>query len=177
MKSVPAVVGIAGKARTGKNTLADFIEAQYGGYQYSMAAPLRRMLKAGFGIDMDDPYWTARKEEPIAAFEKSPRQLLQTLGTEWGRQAVHPDTWVILATDVLRKRGAGMIVTDIRFENEAAWVRRMGGKVIHLTRTAAPGVNEHVSEAGVIKAPSDIEFFNNGTLEEMQYAVSKLFPL
>lgn len=175
MKHMPPLIAIAGKARTGKNTLADFIEAQYGGYQYSFAAPIKRMLKAGLNIDMEDPFWSERKEQVIPAVGRSPRELMQTLGTEWGRQLVHPDVWVTLAADVLRKRGPGMIIADMRFENEAAWVRKLGGTVIHIQRESAAAVNPHKSEDGVIKHPSDIEFFNNGSLEAMQYAVSKLF--
>ncbi|MDQ3273756.1 MAG: deoxynucleotide monophosphate kinase [Actinomycetota bacterium] len=175
MKHLPKVIGIAGKARTGKNTMANFIEAQYGGYQYSMAAPIRRMLKAGLNVDMDDPWWAERKEKNIPAIGKSPRQLMQTLGTEWGRQLIEPSIWITLALDVLRKRGPGMIVPDIRFENEAAWVRKMGGTVIHLSRKNAPGINPHVSENALLSAPSDIQFYNDAGLEEMQHAVSKLF--
>lgn len=171
----PMLIGVAGKARSGKNTTADFIEAQYGGYQYSFANPLRAMLKAGFGIDLDIAYWQDRKENEIPALGKSPRQMMQTLGTEWGRQLVHPDLWVILAADKLRQRGGGMIVTDVRFENEATWIRKMQGVVIHVTRESASTVAAHTSENGLQVHPQDIQLVNNGGLEELQHTVSRLF--
>lgn len=171
----PKLIGIAGKARSGKNTTADFIQAQYGGYQYSFAAPLRRMLKAGFGIDLDTDYWIQRKEQTIPALGKSPREMMQTLGTEWGRELVHPHVWLVLAQDALNQRGPGMIVTDVRFENEAAWVRKLGGTVLHVSRKEAPGVAEHASESGVLVGAEDIQLFNDGGLEDLQFAVSKLF--
>lgn len=171
----PKLIGICGRARSGKNTTADFIQAQYGGYQYSFAQPLRKMLAAGFGIELGTAYWDKRKEEAIPALGKSPRQMLQTLGTEWGRQLVHPDVWVILAHDQLNRRGPGMIVTDVRFENEATWIRKFGGTVLHVVRENAPGVTPHTSEAGVLVHPSDIQLFNNDSLEELQHSVSKLF--
>lgn len=174
MKPAP-VIGIAGRARVGKDTLTDFLLAQYGGYRYSFAHPLKAMLKAGFNIDFESDYWVARKEEVIPAIGRSPRELMQTLGTEWGRQLVHPELWLILATGHLHNRGPGMIVSDIRFENEAAWVRRMGGKVVHLSRDAAPQVAGHKSEDGVIVQPVDMQVYNNGTLEDLQFTVSRMF--
>lgn len=173
----PPLIGIAGKARVGKNTLATFIEAQYGGYQYAFADPMRAMLHAGLGIDFKQEFWRARKEAKIEALGKSPRELMQTLGTDWGRQLVHPDLWVILAMMRLSNTGPGMIVTDVRFENEAHWIRKNGGTVLHLKRSAAPSVADHTSEAGIIFEPAnnDIVIFNDLDLESLQHTVGKLW--
>jgi len=173
---IPAIIGIAGKARTGKNTLAAFIQAQYGGtYPYAFAEPMRAMLKVGFGIDFDTEYWNTHKEREIPVLGKSPRQLLQKLGTEWGRELINPDVWLILAQGALHNRGAGMVVTDVRFENEAQWVRKNRGTIIHLERKAAPSINPHKSEAGLQRQPEDITVYNDMDLESLQHAVSKLW--
>lgn len=169
------VIGVAGKARSGKDTVTEFILAAIGGYQYSFVEPIRRMLNAGFGIDMHDPYWQKHKEDPIPILGKSPRQLMQTLGTEWGRELVHENVWLILAMQTLQKRGPGMVISDIRFENEAAWVRSVGGSVLHLERPNAQQVNPHASEAGIIRHHDDLVIVNNGTLEELQAKVMALY--
>ena len=49
------LIGIAGPARSGKDTIANFIVATAGGYRYSFADPIRQMLRP-LGIDMNDPY-------------------------------------------------------------------------------------------------------------------------
>ena len=172
---LPPLIGLAGRARTGKDTTAQFLLAQYGGYTYAFADPIRRMLKAGLGVDLNEPYWQARKEMEIPAIGCSPRQLLQRLGTEWGRELIHPDLWVILAADHLQRHGRGMIVTDVRMENEAAWVRRMGGTLIHLRRSAAAKVVEHRSENDLTVDPADFVLYNDAGLEDLQHAVSMLF--
>lgn len=177
MNTLPAVIGIAGLARTGKDTLANFLLAQYGGYKYAFAEPIRRMLAAGFNINLDHPYWAKHKENVIPVLDKSPRQLMQTLGTEWGRQLVHPDVWIVMATQTLRNRGPGMIVSDLRFENEAAWVRKNNGLVLHLMRGNVPAVSEHSSENGLIVQPQDKMIDNNAGLEELQDKVTKLFEV
>lgn len=162
----PAVIGISGLARTGKDTVANFILAQVGGYRYSFADPMRDMLKA-LGIDLTDPYWQERKEKPIAALGTSPRHLMQTLGTEWGRNMIHPDIWLTMAKQRLLAFGPGMIISDVRFENEAAWVRSLGGLVIHVLRPKADKISDHASETGVVIDDLDFVLHNNGTLEQL----------
>lgn len=172
--SRPTIIGIAGKARSGKDTVASFILAAVGGYRYSFADPIRRMI-AQLGIDMNDPYWQARKEEVIPALGVSPRYLMQTLGTEWGRQLINPDIWITMAKHRLLQAGEGMVVPDVRFDDEAAWVRRAGGRVIHLQRDKVTPVKEHASEAGVTILPEDLVLTNNGSLEDLQAQVREIF--
>ena len=167
------LIGLAGRARSGKDTVAGFILAATGGYRYSFADPIRAMLKA-IGVDLDDPYWLERKEDPIPILGASPRRLMQTLGTEWGRQQIHPNIWLLLAQQQLVIRGPGMVVTDIRFENEADWVRERGGKIIHVIRDDAPLVQTHSSEIGVARGKYDALLYNTGTLAELQLATQEL---
>lgn len=167
------LIGIAGRARSGKDTVANFIIAAIGGYRYSFADPIRAML-APLGVDMSDPYWQAHKEDPIPALGVSPRRMMQTLGTEWGRQLIHPDLWLFMAHQRLLQNGPGMVIPDVRFENEAAWVRKHGGRVIHVIRPDAKAVEAHASEEGIEIQDADARLFNSGTLEELQISVREL---
>ncbi len=167
------LIGIAGRARSGKDTVANFIIAAIGGYRYSFADPIRAML-APLGVDMNDPYWQARKEELIPALGVSPRRMMQTLGTEWGRQIINPDLWLIMAHQRLLGNGPGMVISDVRFENEAAWIRKHGGRIIHVIRPEAKAVEAHASEDGIEMLDTDVRLFNSGTLEELQLSVREL---
>ena len=169
----PNIIGITGRARSGKDTVADFIVAAQGGYRYSFADPIRAML-VPLGIDLADPYWQARKEDVIPALGVSPRRMMQTLGTEWGRQLIHPDLWLLMAQQRLLRNGPGMVIPDVRFENEAAWVRRHGGRIIHVSRPDNKEVEAHSSENGIELEPTDTQLFNTGTLEELQIAVKDM---
>lgn len=169
------VIGVAGLARTGKDTLVNFIRAARGhGYRYGFADPIKRMLIA-LNIDCTDPFWIDNKESEIPALGVSLRRLMQTLGTEWGRELINPDLWVILAKQVLADNGPGMLISDVRFENEARWIRSVGGRIIHIRRGIAPLIESHVSEAGIAAEPTDIMIHNNGTLQQLQEAVQELF--
>lgn len=166
MARIP-LIGVAGAARSGKDTTANFIIAAVGGYRYSFADPIRGML-THIGVHLNDPYWADRKEQVIPILGVSPRRLMQTLGTEWGRELINPDLWLILAQQNLAVNGPGMVITDVRFDNEAEWIRRMGGKVIHISRNSAPAVEAHKSEAGIAHHNTDSYIFNTGTLEDLQ---------
>jgi len=169
----PPLIGIAGRARSGKDTVANFIIAAIGGYRYSFADPIRAML-VPLGVDMNDPYWQARKEDVIPALGVSPRRMMQTLGTEWGRQLINPDLWIIMAHQRLLQNGPGMVIPDVRFENEAAWIRKHGGWIIHVIRPEAKAVEAHASEDGIEILDADAQLFNSGTLEELQLSVREL---
>lgn len=167
------LIGIAGRARSGKDTVANFIVAAIGGYRYSFADPIRAML-VPLGVDMSDPYWQARKEEPIPALGVSPRRMMQTLGTEWGRQLINPDMWLIMAHQRLLQNGPGMVISDVRFDNEAAWIRKHGGRIIHVIRPDTKAVEAHASEDGIEIQDTDARLFNSGTLEELQLSAREL---
>lgn len=174
MRDYP-VIGIAGPARAGKDTVASYILGARGyGYRYGFADPIKRMLLA-LNIDCTDPFWVQNKESEIPALGVSLRHLLQTLGTEWGRRLVNPDLWVILAKQQLADAGPGMVVSDVRFENEAKWIRSIGGLIIHLRRKDAQQVKPHESEFGIAIEPVDVCIGNNGTLEQLHSAVTEMF--
>lgn len=168
----PPVIGISGRARHGKDSCADFIVARFGGYKYALASPIKAMVNAGFGIDLQNAYWAGRKEAPVAALGgHSPREIMQTLGTEWGRGMVDEQIWITMAKQRLLTNGPGMVIPDVRFDNEADWIRSINGLVVHITRGQAAAVSPHSSEGGITKLPQDFEVANNGSLEDLRNTI------
>lgn len=163
------LIGLAGPARSGKDTVAEILRAD-GWITIGFADPVKHMLRAGFGPEATAE---ARKEEPIEWLGVSPRELMQTLGTEWGRQTIAHDLWVRVAERRIAQMSAcgaadvDVAITDVRFDNEAEWIRAIGGKVWHLRRPNAPGVRPHASEAGVGLETDDTILLNDGTLDDL----------
>lgn len=162
--SIPRLIAITGPAGAGKDTLAD--EIANWGVKYSFALPLKQALNAMFGWAMeqwDDRTW---KEAIIPWLGKSPRQLAQTLGTEWGRDIIHPALWVLLFEQRYAEHRANFgnmpfVVADCRFDNEAIAVAKLGGVVLRIERPGVAGVSGHVSEAGVNSRLIDAYVVNN----------------
>lgn len=173
-------IGITGKAGAGKDTIGDYLVQHHGFLKFAFANPLKCMIDTAFGPIA----WSDRrvKETPLPKIGKSPRELAQTLGLEWGRQVVHPDVWVILmeqaVAEVERAEWAGaagvegVVITDVRFENEADWIRARGGEVWHVRRDTA-GVADHPSENGIALKEGDGVFLNHSTIDDLYGAVER----
>lgn len=176
----PILIGLTGRARSGKTTAAEHLARTYLLEQYAFADPLRDGLMAIFNLDPTD-FEGDRKEQPLGWLDCSPRQLMQSMGTEWARNTVHPDVWVKLAEQNLeymtKALGAvlGFVVSDVRFENEADLIRRRGGTVIHILRPNALAVNPHISEAGITANSADLTLPNYGTVEGFLRSLDEVF--
>jgi hypothetical protein len=148
-------IGLTGRAGVGKDTVADYLVANHGFRKYSLAGPLKEMLKV-IGVDCDN---RETKELPHPVFGVSPRRMAQTLGTEWMRDCVATDGWLRVAdryVEEIRRVNAhnddqtyceGVVFSDVRFENEAEFIRERG-TLIHVLRDVA-AVEAHPSEVGI----------------------------
>lgn len=173
----PLVVGIAGLPHSGKDTVAQFILAKFGGYRYAFADPIVRMLNAGFQTDFRSEEWVANKERPIPmAGNKSPRELRQLLGTEWGRNMVDKDLWITLAKAERIRNGPGMVIPDVRFPNEATFIRERG-VLIHVEGPHGFVTHAHSSDTPLARLTDDLVIVNDGTLSDLQQKVEALFDV
>lgn len=172
MSNAVTLIGLTGLAGTGKDSAALYLCQEYGFVQAAFADPLRSMVlqfleEAG----LDHAWLTERrcKERLITGLGVSARALMQTLGTEVGR-ALHPDLWVRhlgLRLGLDGQPGSTpvhdrIVISDVRFGNEAAWLRARGGRLVRLHRDTAAGVRPHASELQVQILSPDVDLWNNG---------------
>jgi hypothetical protein len=166
------LIGLCGPAGCGKDTVADMLVKHGAFHRYAFAAPIKSMV--GTMLGLHDGIWEDRKwkESVIPWLGKSPRQLAQTLGTEWGRQHVHRDLWLMLGMqrwDVVRQSvSPRFVITDVRFDNEAQAIKQAGGTVWLVEREGVAPVASHVSEKGVSPALIEGRVKNNGTLDQLE---------
>ncbi len=173
MKKLP-LIGFTGKAGVGKDTAASRLVHAHGYERYAFASPIKSMLGVlGFPEHLFTDHVT--KEAVIQDLGCSYRKLAQTLGTDWGR-SIHPEFWLIQAKRVYARvcrdeHAAGFVISDVRFENEAEWIRSEGGTVIHIMgrETTVDGTAaQHVSEGGVLFHPDkDVLVGNSGTIGDL----------
>ena len=167
------LIGLAGHKRAGKDTAAQVLQRQ-GWKATSFAEPIREFIHQLVGPD------SFEEKEQETFFGKSPRQMMQTLGTEWGRNLVNPDIWVMVVAERykrLRERDprfgySGMVVTDVRFPNEVDWIRSQGGFVFQISRPESMTVDAHESENALgMGFTPDFHIINSGTIEELHDTV------
>ena len=114
----------------------------------------------------------------------TPRLLLQLLGTECGREIIHPNIWInalfadykalydapIYSGDKIIDQGLiypNWIITDVRFPNESEAIKKRNGILIRVNRNSNE-VSNHESEIALDDyAGFDYIIENNGTIEEL----------
>lgn len=170
------IIGLAGRKQSGKTSAAIKLEKS-GFVRLSFADPIREMLSAllidcGYLHTDIQTMLSADKEKIIDPIGKSARHLLQTLGTEWGRVCINSELWVLAARLKIEASEADYIVfDDVRFENEAAMIRDLGGLIIHIDRGDLVS-DLHASEAGISDHPDDAFVDNDHSLADFLLDVS-----
>ena len=165
------MIGITGKAGSGKDELGSMILRENPtSYKYSFADPVRLGLREALGYTREHLLGKLKENlDPVLGF--SPRAAMQEFGM--CLRNLNPDIWLTLA-DIRRKSTDWtMIVCDVRFENEAEFIRK-NGTLIHIKRDGIESVRDHPSEAGVRFGAGDVEFNNNGTFEDMRKFAKKI---
>lgn len=174
------IIGLCGYAGAGKDTAADamllvanrFANAEAA--RFAFADPMRDMLRA-LGVPLACMSDRILKERPIPGLGRSYRQLAQTLGTEWGRVCHGEDFWVkALAKRVDESSARIILISDVRFPNEAEWIKSTGGCLARVNRPGVIDVTPHVSEAHVDGFKPDYELNNLGSLLTLQWNSAQL---
>jgi hypothetical protein len=109
------IIGLSGYARSGKDTVADWLCLNYGYTRLSFAQPMRDaiytlnpMVEGGNRVaDLVDEYgWDIAKSNPEV------RRLLQVFGTDVGRKQFGDNFWVQQAFDKIE--GTKIVFSDVR---------------------------------------------------------------
>ena len=163
----PPLVGICGAKGAGKDTIADHMTEVFGYQRFSFADPIKIALASIFNVPVSMFHDPALKEKfSKELMGRSPRYLMQTLGTEWGRDKVSPSLWIDLTIkriEAARLSGAFYIVVpDVRLDDEAQAIKDAGGVIWHVTRGSTPRFSDmHRSEWGIDKSLVDATILNN----------------
>lgn len=169
------IIGIAGKARSGKDTIANYLWHQYGYTRAAFADPLKLAASHIFGLSREQTWDDKLKEVTIPYWGMSPRRMFQLLGTEASKPVFGDDVWVKrMQLTLSGLRGDDFVIPDVRFEPEAEMIRKEGGIILHLHRDDAQAVEAHPSENGIKVDDKDYNIDNNGTLQAMFRKVDRL---
>jgi len=165
----------------GKTTVANFLNAGCGYQKMKFAYPMKAMIYAllfSAGVDQEGATRLVEgdlKDEWIPALKSTPRNLMQTLGTEWGRKTIHEDLWVNLleaTLDDLLGQGKKVVIDDMRFQNEFDLINKLGGTTVKVMRRTMDQVTLHSSEGVLTHQEFDYILDNNGSVTELHQQVA-----
>jgi len=174
-------IALCGKLRSGKDEIANHLYIKYGYDRVAFGDALRKSASEVF---------------PWLYGAKKPRALLQEYG-QLARQ-IDPDVWIKHVERKIKGQidfrvsmGAdkiGIIITDLRQDNEYEWACANGFTIVKVT---APGelrierainlgddftVNDltHGTEMAIDSFGSDYEIVNDGTIDELKRKVDEV---
>jgi hypothetical protein len=167
------IIGLSGYARSGKDTVAQFLVENYGYTRVAFADNIRHML-----LDLN-PYvgigpsnynhttlsdlvalngWEGAKQHPEV------RRLLQDLGE---------DVWINAALSTPTQND-GLVITDVRFINEAEAIKNRGGQIWRVIRPGVTAVNSHISETQMDGYSYDRIVDNSGDFKDLSIEIASL---
>lgn len=210
------IIGISGFIGSGKDTVADYLVNYHGFRRESFANTLKDAVANIFGWDrimlegrttvsrawreQVDTWWAERLKIP----HLTPRWVLQHWGTNLCRRNFHDDIWVASLENKLLRSQDNIVISDVRFPNEVAAIRRAKGSLVciergpkpewyecarltvnqHKDNQLAPNINRqdmkskfpdvHPSEWEWIGTDFDLIIDNNGTVDQLYSQIKNL---
>jgi hypothetical protein len=207
------IIGVCGFIGSGKDTVADYLVNLHHFRREIFSNTLKDAVSAVFCWDRTmlegrtkqarewreqvDAWWAQRLDIP----HLTPRWILQNWGTEVCRKNFHDDIWIASLENKLRASTDDIVISDCRFPNEIAAIKKAGGRVVRVVRGAEPewyqlavsrnrGPNGnsswalsgrkleqlgiHASETAWVGTKFDAVLDNNGTLEDLYQQVKQL---
>lgn len=188
------LIALCGAAGAGKDTVADMLPARKLAFADTLYAEVAEAwgvtvewlkdrkrkggpqpeLRVGYSKDKDfvAHFMGGRTTDPPLWVWRSPRQILQW----WGdyRRAQDPDYFVNAARKEVLFHWAheSIVLTDVRFPNEAAMVRQLGGQIWQIRRPGyEAGGTGHASDTDGSEFAPDLVVTNGGSLEDLQATV------
>jgi hypothetical protein len=172
------VIGICGRRNTGKDVAAKVIINGFGFTGDSLAQPIKMILHDYFGVPSKELWGPSENRTGRT------REMLQVLGTEFGRK-YDPDVWIkCLKRNIEECRaiysGLRSVISDVRFRNEAEMiVNEMQGYIIKIERVCdvQTPADFHASETAVDNIPKHLIYRvikNDGTLTAFKKKVMKV---
>lgn len=171
------IIGLTGYAQSGKDTVAQILVDRFAFTRVAFADPIRDFCYQVNPI----VGWVAN--EPImlknlvdrdgwdeAKKSDSVRRTLQNVGVA-ARDTFGDSFWIVRAFEKV-KDAENIVVTDVRFRNEADYIKSYeNSQIWRVRRPGIAAVNSHVSESQMENYKVDQIFANNGTVDELELLV------
>lgn len=143
------VIGVAGQAQNGKDTLSDRLAEQLNRngkiwQRAAFAAAVKKVFCDAFGVDLEFVEKWKTNPEPPPGFNVSVRKALQFIGD--GFRNIQPNVWMNIA---FRDKSEKIILSDVRYINEFSRIYHEGGLNILVARPGMINYDDNESEAQI----------------------------
>lgn len=173
------IIGLSGYARSGKDTVAEYLVKEYGFAQYSFAEPMKKamyVLNPIVNLDNNSKNFIRYKEvideygiDNAKTNFIEIRRLLQVFGTEVGRTMFGENFWVDICLNSIHSFRS--VISDVRFPNEADEIKKHGGVIWRVNRPDIKPVTRHSSETALDNYKFDAVLNNDKFINDLHRMV------
>lgn len=144
------IIGISGKKRSGKDTVAKLIANHLDCDILSFATPVKEVTALMMGYEKDE-FLSDNCKDKIYTFIDGKtitgRELLQMVGTDCMRNIINETVWITnMNNRILSSKKKYIIIPDVRFDNEYNYIKNNNGIIIRTERTDLKSNDTHISE-------------------------------
>lgn len=190
-KNLPKLIALTGFKRSGKDTAGDFLIQKHNYIKYSFAGALKNACSEIFMFDYEQTEGS-KKEDFDVRWNINPRKVFQRFGTEIFRDSLEQffpemkhlknNFWIYrfkiwYQEQVKKNPNIRIVVTDVRFQNEADIIKELGGIIIKVSRKNLKNTDNHSSEANIIKIKADFIIQNNSTIKNYYENLKSILSL
>ena len=193
------LVALTGNINSGKTTVSEYLQNTWGFTEYTFSKPIKEIALI-FGFEHHQVYGTQdQKLEINSNWGISAREFLQKFGTDICRESLAktiPDMnfgeskspWIRLFEIYIKKYieqypNGCIVVSDIRFLDEANIIKKLGGCIVRIDRVA--GIqrsdknylnqhDKHSSETEMLNINADFTIFNTGTKDALYNQITEI---
>mgnify|MGYP001601185222 FL=1 len=134
----------------------------------------------------------SKKEDYDNRWNTTPRKIFQRFGTEIFRnnlklmlpelKNLDENFWIYrfklwYQEQIKINPNLKVVVSDVRFPNEANIIKELGGTIIKVVRSKTNNNDNHSSEVSINKINPDFIVSNNSTIDEYHSQIKKIFNL
>jgi len=165
------LIGIVGKAGSGKDTAANHLCTKYRFQRLAYATPIKKQLCSMLHIPLGE-YNNLKRgtwKSDDCGYNFSGRNLLVGVGM---MMRDHDDTQFVKYVDNLLNPLVDTVISDVRFENEVEHIRSRNGIIINISRNGldkSDSITEKLADNTY-----DYTLDNNGTIDDLNKQINEL---
>jgi len=170
------IIGLLGRSRAGKDTIAEYICSQYPYYQIvRLSYPLKKAVCCMYDFTMDQVE-SSSKETIDLRWNKTPRETIQSL-TQYMMSYMGHDffTKKLFQAYENGKYSNHIIIPDIRYPHDIVEIEKRGGIVIKVERPNNP-VN-HEFEKHIDNLQGTFTVINDKGIDDLHEKIKNLIKL
>ena len=174
------IIGIFGKKGHGKDTIADYLVKNYNFHKLTYAEPIKKICRDIFSLSEEQLTNHNLKEIIDPRWKKSPRQIMQLIGTDLFRNTFSEDIWVNILFEKAKRlllEGKNIVISDIRHSNELEKLFQLSDNVL-IFNVIRDIKNEkednHPTEQFHYEKKFPIQTIYNTTLEELYSEINSI---